>query len=318
MKNSEIDRSNQHNPFEFPSDLSTKYQEVEQLFYGLLQEGQFDKARKSWESLYKIFLEKQIELGYRLHKGGILHNLGVTALLINDLEQSFKNFVLGFAEDVASEEQGFAGEAEGAPGAQNLKNFFGVDSDLFRKIREIVLKALVEGTFNDPRIIFKEFLNTQFNQNPVKSKVETLKRTPFVIHKKYSINRIPGEWNKRIFVGGNYSGSRISNLFEIKKAVEKNGYVPIIALEFNDQDPPIHDHSLLLLHSCKYAIFDVSADSGYLMEVERTLDYRTITLLIYEEIPEYRMTAMITSLGKKLNKFSNKEELNRLVEDFLK
>ena len=38
-----------------------------------------------------------------------------------------KTFVLGFAEDVASQEQGFAGEAEQAPGDLNLKKFFGVD-----------------------------------------------------------------------------------------------------------------------------------------------------------------------------------------------
>ncbi|MBI2598756.1 hypothetical protein HYW40_00840 [Candidatus Curtissbacteria bacterium] len=307
----------QFNPFDLPPDIANQYREVEQRFYGLIEEGNFEEAKKSWDLLYSDFLEKQKSLGYRLHKGGIVHNLGVTALLANDLEQSFKDFVLGFAEDVASQEQGFAGEAEQAPGALNLKNFFGVDQGIFNIVRKIVIDALSKGKFDDPRYTFQNFLRTQLSEDPVRSRVELLKKTPFVIHRKHSINRIPGEWSKRVFVGGNYIGSRIGNLFEIKKVVEKKGYTPVIALEFNDQNPPIHDYSLLLLHNCKYAIFDVSADSGYLMEVERTLDYRTITLLVYEEIPEYRMTAMITSLGQNLNKFSNKEELDKLINNFL-
>lgn len=314
MKNEDVQ---QYNPFDLPPDLASQYKEVEQRFYGLIEAGNFEEAKKSWESLYSLFLEKQKSLGYRLHKGGIVHNLGVTALLANNLGQSFKNFVLGFAEDVASQVQGFAGEAEQAPGAQNLKNFFGVNQDIFNKVRKIVVDALSKKKFNNPREAFQDFLNAQLSEDPVKSKVELLKKTPFVILRKHTVNRIPGEWSKRVFIGGNYTGSRIGNLFEIKKAVEKKGHTPVIALEFNDQNPPVHDHSLLLLHNCKYAIFDVSADSGYLMEVERTLDYRTITLLVYEEIPEYRMTAMITSLGRDLNKFSNQEELEKLIDNFL-
>src|SRR3989344_5270537 len=234
MKNED---AQQFNPFNLPPDLASQYRETEQRFYGLLEKGDFDEAKKSWEQLYNNFLEKQKILGHRLHKGGIVHNLGVTALLANKLEESFKNFVLGFAEDVASQMQGFAGEAEQAPGAQNLKNFFGVNPELLKNIRETVLGALPENKFDDPRQVFKEFIGTQFSKEPVKSKIESLVKTPFVVHRKYSINKIPGDWKRRVFIGGNYSGNRVSNLFEIKKAVERKYYTPIIALEFNDQEP---------------------------------------------------------------------------------
>jgi len=305
-----------HNPYDLPPDLLEAYQETERPFFELLQASKFEEARQSWESLYELFLKKQGELGYRLHKGGVVHNLGIVALFTNNIELAFKNFVLGFSEDVASQEQGFLqGEAEGAPGAQNLINFFGVGSELFNLVRTTVVKKLSEGKFNDPRRVFEVFLNKKLEERDVKDRVELLKETPFIRQIKYTINRPPGEWNKRVFIGGNYS--RPGNLFKIKNTVEKRGYTPIMALEFGDQEPPVHDHSLLLLHNCKYAIFDVSKDSGYLMEVERTLDYRTETLLVYEEIPEERMSAMVKSLGKELKKFTSSEELDELVDEFL-
>lgn len=310
------EQAKQPNPFDFPVDLSEKYRETEQNFYSLLEAGRFREASNSWEDLYKQFLDRQKILGHRLHKGGIVHNLGIVALLANNIELSFKNFMMGFAEDVASQAQGFAGEAEGAPGAQNLKTFFGVDKALFNLVKRIVEERVANEKFNDPRLIFQEFWKTQIETKDLKDRIEQLEKTPFVINKRYTINQMPHVWNKRVFIGGNYSGDRLKNLFEIKKAVIRNGYIPIMALEFNDLEPSVHDHSLLLLHNCKYAIFDVSKDSGHLMEVERTFDYRTRTLFVYEEIPEYRMTAMITSLGKELKKFSSNEELRRFVDDF--
>lgn len=316
MSNSKQLPPNQPNPYELPADLSESYRKVEERFYGLLQEGKLEEAHQSWEQLYKLFLSRQKELGYRLHKGGIVHNLGIVALINNDIELAFKNFVLGFAEDVASQEQGFlAGEAEEAPGARNLKTFYGVGSELFGLVRKIVKTSLSEGKFNDPRRAFKNFLEAQIDEEPIKSRVKTLKENPFVIQKQYDINHIPGEWNKRVFVGGNYR-DRVSTLFEIREAIKRNGFTPIMALEFKDEEPLIHDHSLLLLHNCKYAIFDVSKDSGYLMEVERTLDYRTVTLLVYENVPEFGVSAMMATF-QKIKEFSNKEELNRLIDDFL-
>jgi len=306
------------NPFDFPIDLSEKYRETEQRFSSLLEKGEFDEATHSWENLYKLFLNRQKTLGYRLHKGGIVHNLGIVALLTNNLELAFKNFMMGFAEDVASQIQEFGGLAEDQPGAQTLKSFFGVDEDLFNLSRKIVIAKLSEDKFYDPRQVFKRFWKTQIKKKTLKERIESLKKTPFVVQKKYSINQMPGEWRKRVFIGGNYSGDRVKNLFEIKKSIEKNNFIPIIALEFNDDEPCVHDHSLLLLHNCKYAIFDVSKDSGYLMEVERTFDYRTKILLVYEEIPESRMTEMISSLDIKPRQFSNSEELAQLVDKFFK
>lgn len=308
----------QPNPFDLPINLDKKYKEIEQRSRDLLETGKFEEASSSWEYLYKLILEQQKNLGYRLHKGGIVHNLGIIALLANNTELSFKNFILGFAEDVASQEQGFAGDAEEAPGAQNLKTLFGVDKALFNLVRKIVKDRVSKKKFDDPRYVFRKFWKTQIETKSIKDRIQSLKKTPFIIGKKYTINRIPNVWNNRVFIGGNYSNDRLKNLLEIKKAVIENGYTPIIALEFNDQEPSVHDHSLLLLHNCKYAIFDVSKDSGYLMEVERTFDYRTKTLFVYEAIPENRMTAMILSLGKELKKFSSNEELHQFVNEFFK
>lgn len=313
-----MQKNEQNNPFSLPADLSGAYHEVERNFSELLQAGRFDESRRSWEHLYNLFLEKQKQLGCRLHKGGVLHNLGIVDTLSNHVESAFKNFILAYAEDVASQEQGFAGNAEGAPAARALKIFYGIQQETLDVARKVVVKKLAEGDFSDARTAFKIFLNTKFGEKALKDRINLLEKSPFVV-RKYSINSPPGQWNKRVFIGGNYGSKTVGNLYEIKNLVVKKGYFPIIALEFTDKEPPIHDHSLLLLHNCKYAIFDVTKDSGYLMEVERTLDYRTETLLVYQKVDgvEDRMSAMIRSLGKELKPFSNTEELSKLIDNFL-
>jgi hypothetical protein len=73
----------------------------------------------------------------------------------------------------------------------------------------------------------KEALLEQFKIREVE---EPVYKGPSRI-KKYSLSRIPGEYEKRVFIGGNYDN--ISVLREIKKIVSDLGYYPILALEFD-------------------------------------------------------------------------------------
>lgn len=91
---------------------------------------------------------------------------------------------------------------------------------------------------------------------------------------KRSPNHLPGNFDERVFIGGNYNVA--GNLRAIRRYVEQAGFVPIFPLD--DYDIPrdqIHDWDIRLLHNCKYAIFDVSVPAGELMEIERALTFKT-------------------------------------------
>ena len=134
------------------------------------------------------------------------------------------------------------------------------------------------------------------------------------------ISRIPGGYENRVFIGGNYD--LMVNLKEIKKYVRENGFQPILAYDFNVPRDRIHDYDLLLLHNCKYAIFDVTYPAGELMEIERTRDYGTIVLIVYQiRDPEHleppsQITSMVTTSGYPMRGYSSFDELREIITEW--
>jgi class 3 adenylate cyclase/tetratricopeptide (TPR) repeat protein len=96
--------------------------------------------------------------------------------------------------------------------------------------------------------------------------------------KKLDINNIPGKYEDRVFIGGNYDWMPV--LREIGKYTEENGFQPILAYDFKIEND-IHHFDLRLLHQCKYAIFDETHPAGELMEIERSKDYEVSVFIIY-------------------------------------
>lgn len=108
------------------------------------------------------------------------------------------------------------------------------------------------------------------------SKLETFK------HGRVPLAYIPGTYETRVFVGGNYD--LISKLRDIKDVIFalKAGFVPILPYDdFQLRHGEIHDWDLRLLHNCKYAIFDVTEPRGELIEIGRCAEYKAHTLLVY-------------------------------------
>ena len=91
-----------------------------------------------------------------------------------------------------------------------------------------------------------------------------------------------GAYRSRVFVGGSYHLEERSRLAEIKSEVVKAGYIPIVADEVQLENAgDIHHETMVLLHSCRLAIFEMSRPSGALMEIERVADYGTQTLILF-------------------------------------
>ena len=134
---------------------------------------------------------------------------------------------------------------------------------------------------------------------------------------KLKIDEIPGEWEKRVFIGGNYDF--LATLRQIADFVREYDFEPIIAYDFDV--PNIHDGDLRLLHNCKYAIFAVSISAGELMELERCKDYGTKTLVVYQArerdtIPN-QVSSMILTTGFTKAGYVDFPSLKDCVSKFL-
>jgi len=67
----------------------------------------------------------------------------------------------------------------------------------------------------------------------------------------------PQPWEKRVFVGGNYLEQKaIVDLVE--EIVLRLGFVPVVMAETLIPPGKTHHHSLMMLHTCRYAVIDVS------------------------------------------------------------
>jgi hypothetical protein len=133
-------------------------------------------------------------------------------------------------------------------------------------------------------------------------------------------DNLPGTFDERVFIGGNYDLP--VNLGKIRDMVRAAGWLPVFPLEFDIPRDQIHDWDLRILHSCRYAIFEVSQAAGELMEIERANEYRTKTLLVFQtrgpdqkEPP--RVASMLRTCGQRLQGYVNDDDLRRLIDSFL-
>lgn len=133
------------------------------------------------------------------------------------------------------------------------------------------------------------------------------------------IDSIPGRYDQRVFIGGDYSHRAL--IAEIERIVSDLGFTPIIADQYGMKEKEIHDCTMRLLHNCKYAIFDISTISGALMEIERIRDYKIKALIVFSSreekgIPKQQTTRMIDPILRPRG-YRNFSELRRIIENFL-
>ena len=136
---------------------------------------------------------------------------------------------------------------------------------------------------------------------------------------KLNIDEMPGEYKKRVFIGGNYD--LLPTLREIAKYVKEFGFHPILAFDFDVPESDIHDYDLRLLHNCNYAIFDVTHSAGEVMELERCKDYRTRVMVVYQTREKERVPAQLSSMiltaGFRRRGFQEFKVLKDIVKEFL-
>jgi len=135
-----------------------------------------------------------------------------------------------------------------------------------------------------------------------------------------------GTYRSRVFVGGSYYGEERSRLEVIEAAVNEAGFHPVIAdlVSLENQDD-IHHETMVQLHSCRLAVFELSQPSGALMEIERVPDYGIQALVLFnapsgqEYLPSRMLSTFIEqhTTSITLNSYLSITEAQRLVKQWL-
>lgn len=301
------------NPFEIPQELKIPYQYAELNFPYLLNSGQLEKAREQWEVLYQEFLDVQNKEKRRLNKGGILHNLGIINLARSRANEAFEKFIFAYVEDVLNSLYDPNNNSEETPAAKALRDIFAFKNEPLTFLKEKVIQAQEEREILDPVKTFGYFIHKEQKKKEVKNEINAIEESPLTEEASLEISKIPGNYNKRVFVGGNYSNpENLERLRRVKNLIIKLGYTPIMVADFKDEGLNPRRKSLILLHNCLYAVFDLTAQAGQLIELDRCKDYETDPFVFVRKTSN--LTNMIDLISPPVY-FESESELDHKIEE---
>ncbi len=248
-----------------------------------------------------------------VHKGPLYYYIGRTYLFKDERHNAISNFLKSYVEDVLLEFDGKMKHYYANDGAayKILNNFYKVMPEAFHRLRERCRK------YPDCKDA-QEILNG-VGFSKIKARwIRSFKRWPY--KDKTSKLGFPEDWEKRVFIGGPHK--RIQSLVRIKDAVAYTpskpvSFTPIIANEvyFGKDEKEVHDKILLLIHTCKYAIFEITEQAGQLLELERTRDYNNKVLALYTRSPKY--SGMLKGMDWITIKHYTEGNLDNIVKKFL-
>ena len=136
-----------------------------------------------------------------------------------------------------------------------------------------------------------------------------------------------GTYRSRVFIGGSYHSEMRSRLAGIKSEVIKAGFEPVVADEVQlENEADIHHETMVLLHSCRLAVFELSQLSGALMEIERVPDYGVAALVLFNApsgqayLPSRMLSTFVDQHESSimLKRYLSIAEAKRYVKQWLK
>ena len=298
-------------------------QELEYRGFSKWDSAEFAEAEQIFKKILGIIREREQKRREALPKGSVLYNIGVSLGLQGETKKALRYF-LAYAEDALQTEVGDEDNAERGAAYNVLRNYYGVRLSTFVRINEVAekikpidIEALPLTVIQPEEVIKQAGMPDEFDYPEIMDWVQSV---PEILDRKMPFG-FPQPLERRVFVGGNYlKQSPILN--KIKDAVRRvdKRYVPLMVREVDFPMTHIHHHSLLLLHTCKYAIFDITDTAGQLMEIERTIDYENEVLVLYGESSDSTnyITSMVKTLPKvKIRSYRNPDDIPQIVSEFL-
>lgn len=128
--------------------------------------------------------------------------------------------------------------------------------------------------------------------------------------------------SERVFIGGSYQFVPV--LRNIQSIVASQGFLPVFLGDFKIDSEDTYEVALTLLNQCKSAIFDVTLDSGHLLEVHEASKKGINMLMLYmasdwKRNPPKGSTSMVhTMRGRRPVGYRTFREMEHLIIDFLK
>jgi hypothetical protein len=229
--------------------------------------------------------------------------------------------LLAYVEDVLSAGERFPETAESLAAAMMLRHVLQFDPIVLKLIREYLsLPVSFLGqkaeTILDPSIVLTRIMKVQ---GITEKSLGGLCQQKALIPRKVptSIN-----WSRRVFIGGNYSAN-FGSLLKMKQILLRRGLEPVVADDYvRPEGQTNRDYCLMLLHTCKYAVFDVTMAGGQLVEIERTRDYGVKKPLVVFNATSERarpLTSGVSMLEYELVPYRDPEtDLEPLIEKYLK
>jgi hypothetical protein len=304
-----------------PADAH-RFREVEQQALLALYQERYGEAVELYQQAYDLLLGLQFQLERGIHKGTILYNLGIAVLGRRQRfasRQALRNILLAYVEDTLGTPFDSEEDADRAPAGRFLIDGFIIQLRFLRDVKAAV-REIKTNTTNwlhayDPNDILRQIsrgfqTNYQRILDLCQRRNVTLGPAPLLF---------PQPPEQRVFLGLNYDTS--AHLIpDMRLAVIQRRLTPVL---MRDVIVPaggnVHSVSLLLLHTCGWAVFDITHPAGQFMEIERARDYGIRVLLVRSEPIGHppSISAMIRSLGYQIETYRDMAHLRQLIIDFL-
>jgi hypothetical protein len=297
-----------------------------ELYREIMRQGQIEfymeryaESIPLFDRVHQIVVESQIEIHRGLHKGDVFYFRGVAELGNNQPVAALRDVLFAYVEDTLGTPVDFEDNADRTPAGRLLVDGFAIQLRLLREIKRVSrgIKQVRQTWLDavDPQPILVEaghslnlteadFLGLCERQN--------LALGPAALG-------FPQPRENRVFIGLNYD--RNADLIpEMHLAIIMRNRTPVAVRDV--VIPPgnnVHDVSLLLLHTCGSAVFDVTNPNGQFMEIERARDYGVNVMLVRAEPVGHpaHVSQMIADLHYPLFTYRDREELRQIIVDHL-
>jgi hypothetical protein len=286
----------------------------------------FSNAKELFQKQYDVLFKEQTPEDRPIHKGAPLHNLGLALFYLRDIDRSIYHFLLAYVEDTLNTRYDFEDDADRAPAATILRDVFIFRLKILSEIKLASLQTKKDGNWNDARDP-KEILSIAARK--LKLDLEKLSalcgRIPEL---GKMVVGFPQPREMRVFIGTNYDVN-IGVIPLVKEGIYRKflttgrRYWPVTVLDVVIPPNATHDISLLLLHTCAYAIIDVSHPGGQFVEIERARDYGVQVFLVRQAARPIdparppHISEMISTLGYSITYYFDPRELITITQNVL-
>ncbi|MFC1871320.1 hypothetical protein ACFLYF_02835 [Chloroflexota bacterium] len=291
-----------------PGDVQEEIDTVAEKYTFYIHTQQYTAAEELATNLYNKMLGWQTQYEKRLHKGYPLHCIGY-ALDFQSRAEALKYFLLAYIEDLLSVDIDDA--ADLLPAGQTLLINKEVP-DVLKRLKQAVAELKKRGSIPFvPEEVIGELGGAW---RDVRARIAAG-------HRGYRLRKPPVfdpncKREDRVFIG--VSGKLQPTLNYIRDMVTKLGYHPVVPFDFPvPEGMDISRKCSILLLTCKHGIFDLSEETGQLIEIEKLHQYDVQTLLVWPKGKEAEISAMLNGQAKRAVSYERFTELENTFREFL-